>query len=384
VADSADLPVTECGQIRAYLLRSRLPHPQPRADSPDRGNPPGLHVGGEHLSSLYPQRIRPGYGLRVHAPPRNTATWRFVLTQIIWVHIVEVMRVLPAPSAWAGPLPEAAPPADMAIYQLPTGTYETRAAFAVSGGSFRDKRQFAATAILVEHPKGDLLIDAGFGSDVAAHLAALPRFQRAPHQVAKTVSQQLDASGCDRSRLLGVLVTHAHWDHVSGLGDLRVPIWINPTERHYGAEDRGGKVFRIVSAGHEVHEYEFNGPPYLGFPSSFDVHGDGSVVVVPAAGHTPGSVVVFVTVPSGKRYAFIGDLTWQLDGIRRRVERPLLMRKLADSDPAQVREALLRVIALADLMQIVPAHDVHAHDGIPDLPVRLAPAPPPGDAKRPQ
>ena len=57
----------------------------------------------------------------------------FVLTQIIWVHIVEVMRVLPAPSAWAGPLPEAAPPADMAIYQLPTGTYETRAAFAVSG-----------------------------------------------------------------------------------------------------------------------------------------------------------------------------------------------------------------------------------------------------------
>jgi len=88
-------------------------------------------------------------------------------------------------------------------------------------------------------------------------------------------------------------------------------------------------------------------------------------------------------VPSGKRYAFIGDLTWQLDGIRRRVERPWLMRKLADSDPAQVRQALLRVIALAGLMQIVPAHDVHAHDGIPDLPARLAPAPAPEDAKRP-
>ena len=52
------------------------------------------------------------------------------------------------PLAWAGPLPETAPPPGMALYQLPTGTYETRAAFAFRGGSFRDKRHFAATAIL--------------------------------------------------------------------------------------------------------------------------------------------------------------------------------------------------------------------------------------------
>jgi len=273
------------------------------------------------------------------------------------------------PSAWAGPLPEATPPADMAIYQLPTGTYETRAAFAVRGGSFRDKRQFASTAILVQHPKGDLLIDAGFGSDVAAHVAALPLFQRAPYRAAKTVSQQFDAGGYDRARLLGVLVTHSHWDHVSGLDGLRVPIWMNSGERHYGAEDTGGKVFRTVSAGHEIREYEFNAVPYLGFPSSFDVHGDGSMVVALAGGHTPGSVAVFVTVPSGKRYAFIGDLTWQLDGIRRRVERPLLLRMLADSDPEQVRQGLLRVIALAGLMHVVPAHDLDAYDGIPRLPL---------------
>jgi len=279
------------------------------------------------------------------------------------------------PAAWARPLPEAAPPPGMAIYQLPTGTYETRAAFAVRGGSFRDKRAFAATAVLVRHPKGDLLIDAGFGSGVAAHVAALPRIQRAPYQAATTVSDQLDASGYDRSGLLGVLVTHSHWDHVSGLDELRVPIWMNRGEQRYAAQDADGKVFRIVSAGHEIREYQFGGPPYLGFPSSFDVHGDGSVVVALAGGHTTGSVVIFVTMPSGPRYAFIGDLTWQLDGIRRRAERPLLLRLLADSDPGQVRQGLLRVIALAGLMRIVPAHDRDAYDGIPRLPARLAPAP---------
>jgi len=268
----------------------------------------------------------------------------------------------------------------MSIYQLPTGTYETRAAFAVRGGSFRDKRHFAATAVLVQHPKGDLLVDAGFGSGVAAHVAALPRMQRAPYQAAGTASEQLDAGGYDRGRLLGVLVTHSHWDHVSGLDELRVPIWMNSGERRYAAEDPGGKVFRTVSAGHEIREYGFSGPPYLGFPSSFDVHGDGSVVIAPAGGHTTGSVVVFVTVPSGKRYAFIGDLTWQLDGIRRRAERPLLLQKLADTDPAQVRQNLLRVIALSALMQIVPAHDRDAYDGIPHLPARPGSPPAPGRA----
>ncbi len=288
------------------------------------------------------------------------------------------------PAAWTGPLPEAAPPPGMAIYQLPTGTYETRAVFAVRGGSFRDKRQFAATAILVRHPQGDLLIDAGFGGDVAAHVAAQPRIARAPYVVTRTVSDQLDASGYDRGHLLGVLVTHSHWDHVSGLDGLQVTIWMNQGEQRYADGDPDGKVFRTVSAGHEIRAYEFPGGPYLGFPSSFDLYGDGSVVVALAGGHTAGSVVIFVTVPSGQRYAFIGDLTWQLDGIRRSAERPWLMRKLADTDPAQVRQGLLSVVALAGLMQVVPAHDVDAYDGIPGLPARLAPAASQGPVGQPQ
>ena len=278
------------------------------------------------------------------------------------------MKSLSMPAAWQRPLPEATPPSDVAVHQLPTGSYETRASFAFKGGSLRDKRSFAATAILVTHPGGDFLVDAGFGAGIAAHVHAQPWFARSPYQASGTASEQLDAGGYDRRRLRGVLITHSHWDHVSGLDQLQVPIWTNAGELRYAAEARDGKVFRTVSEDHEIHEYEFGSAPYLGFRSSYDVHGDGSVVVALAGGHTTGSVIVFVTLATGKRYAFIGDVAWQLEGVRRPAERPLLMRKLADTDAGQVREGLLRIAALAGRMQVVPAHDVSAYDGIPRLP----------------
>jgi len=49
-----------------------------------------------------------------------------------------------------------------------------------------------------------------------------------------------------------------------------------------------------------------------------------------------------------------------------------------------VRQGLLRVFALADLMQIVPAHDRDAYDGIPRLPARLTPLATPEAAERPR
>jgi glyoxylase-like metal-dependent hydrolase (beta-lactamase superfamily II) len=40
------------------------------------------------------------------------------------------------------------------------------------------------------------------------------------------------------------------------------------------------------------------------------------MVLVKAAGHTPGSQMVYVALESGREYLLVGDATWHMDGVR--------------------------------------------------------------------
>jgi len=80
-------------------------------------------------------------------------------------------------------------------------------------------------------------------------------------------------------------------------------------------------------------------------------------------------VIVFVTLCNGTRYAFVGDLVWQLEGMTRREERPWLSRN-SDSDAEGTRENLLRMIAIKERLPeliVVPAHDMRAFAEMPTL-----------------
>ena len=49
------------------------------------------------------------------------------------------------------------------------------------------------------------------------------------------------------------------------------------------------------------------------------------------------SVVVFVTLPGAARYAFVGDLVWQLEGLLEREERPWFEARTLAENPALLR-----------------------------------------------
>src|SRR6185436_11282281 len=104
---------------------------------------------------------------------------------------------------------------------------------AYRGGSLTEERVFGMGGILVQHPKGTLLFDTGFGSAVDEQFKATPWLmqQTARYEKEPTVAAQLQQAGIAQSSLAGIVLTHAHWDHVSGLVDLpAVPVFVPQAE----------------------------------------------------------------------------------------------------------------------------------------------------------
>ena len=280
---------------------------------------------------------------------------------------------LPAPPVFTEALPRASPPAGMDLHVMFTGANHRTAAFGYRGGRPWDRREQVMTAVLVRHPKGDLLIDSGLGRTISRQVESMPLiFWWATDMEPGTPAiDQLEAAGYDPRRLRSILLTHAHWDHVSGIPDFPWVLALVSRAEHQFIHDGGYDAETARQIDPSVfREYEFDGGAYLGFDRSHDLYGDGSIVIVPSPGHTPGSVVIFVTLPGGPRFAFVGDLIWQMEGLFEREERPWFVAQSLDHDRDALRVALLHMYAIAaryPQIAIVPSHDARGFQGIPGL-----------------
>ncbi|MGY0502346.1 MBL fold metallo-hydrolase [Nocardia sp. FBN12] len=225
--------------------------------------------------------------------------------------------------------------------------------------------QLTMSSFLIRHPDATFLVDpaicAGVHERVLPELPFLVSQLVAPDDPVHPLTEVLAAHDLTGNDIDFVLPTHLHWDHVSGLYELPglVPIRVPAVEYHWAM---GGShvplgVARGPLRGRAFDLYELDGPPVLTFDRSHDLFGDGSVLIVDLAGHTPGSVGVLLAVDDGSRVLLAGDAVWstlQIDLLREKAPIP---GEFVDADRDKAFETIHRLHALPAEIEVIPGHD---------------------------
>lgn len=282
------------------------------------------------------------------------------------------------PKELDGQWPESHAPAGMDFTTIQTSQSKGVAeALIVGGGSWFKWRHPAHTAVLVRHPKGNFLFDTGLGRQVDAQFAVNSWLNRQffAYDKVTPLIDQLQAQGWNPEAIQNIIPSHMHWDHVSALPDFpNAKVWVSQAERD-GAEHGHEPAFLASQFSGVRHwqQLSFDPHPYMGFALSHDFYGDGSVVLVPLAGHTAGQVGMFLNLPSGQHYFFTGDVTWTIEGLRKPADRSWALRQVVhvDRDESVNRAAIVQIhqlMARYPKLTVVPAHDEFVLKTLPHFP----------------
>lgn len=240
------------------------------------------------------------------------------------------------------------------------------------GGSFGKQIDSNFSAFLIKHRDEYLLFDTGMGRQIdQQYRADMPLWWRPFFKYEAPVlpaREQLDHAGIPPLRR--VILSHSHWDHAGGILDFpEARIGVAAAEmdviRHPTRGPGGSWVSQIGSASIQWDLLKFQPQPYRGYAQSLDLFGDGTVVLVPMPGHTPGSIGMFLTVDSGQVYFFIGDVAWTVEAVKAGAAKFWAAAALVDGHAEQTQSSLdqLRILMRQDpRLVLLPAHDSAVQD----------------------
>ncbi|HPE07897.1 MAG TPA: N-acyl homoserine lactonase family protein [Smithellaceae bacterium] len=148
---------------------------------------------------------------------------------------------------------------------------------------------------LIEHPKGLILMDTGWHTDVRVnqikHLGMIHYLiNKADLPAGQAIHEQLEQRGIKVSDLDFVVLSHLHSDHASGLKLVRSAKKILVSEPEWICANGKEKIRYVPSMweGVKVETYRFSPSEYGPQKSSFDLFRDGTVQFVHTPGHTRG------------------------------------------------------------------------------------------------
>jgi N-acyl homoserine lactone hydrolase len=223
---------------------------------------------------------------------------------------------------------------------------------------------------VIEHARGLILFDTGqdrasvtdggyFPGGVPGYLQRrLARFDVGEQD---TLTAQLATLGYAPADADIAILSHLHVDHVGGLPELTgSKLLVSAAEwaelAKPAPEVRGFLRRHIKLPGlswQPVTPEPVSDPALAPFTQALDVMGDGSLMLLPTPGHTPGSVSLLVRRAGGPPLLLAGDLTFGA-GLLERGQLPGIGSR------RQLAESSRKALALAERqpgLVILPAHD---------------------------
>lgn len=284
-------------------------------------------------------------------------------------------RDLPELPSWTWVAPEvSAGTLTMAV--TGRGRSRARASYTGGGGELLD---FVGYAFVHEHPEhGVLVIDPGYPSlaeDPSVYPGRFLANVTGLSEVAPLVGQ-LSAAGLAAADVDRLLITHGHVDHAGAIADFPGAT-LHVVEREWDFARKRDPLHAVIPEPYVDHEavelLTFDGGPYGPFPSHHDLYGDGSVIVLPTPGHTPGHSSVLVNLPESS-WLLVGDAAWLERHWAEPTPKGRMTQALLEDDPGAAWLALARIHAWAEAnpeLRVMAGHEPQLEVRYPTLPASL-------------
>jgi len=159
---------------------------------------------------------------------------------------------------------------------------------------------------LIVHPKGTLLWDTGVVPD--AQIGSGKSGMAVPGK--RSLKQQLAEIGYSPKDITYLAFSHFHFDHTANANDYQSSTWIvQEPERDAMLAKLAGKQVPGTSQPEPGHysALQKSKTIILANIDDYDVFGDGTVVIKPAPGHTPGQQVLVLKLPKTGTVMLAGD-----------------------------------------------------------------------------
>lgn len=230
---------------------------------------------------------------------------------------------------------------------------------------------------VLEHRDGLVLFDTGMDPaiksdpnyiDSAIGRFLLNRIFRLHIGPGDALGKQLEALGFAPSAVKTAVISHLHFDHIGGIADVpQAELLVSKDEwdQLSGPHPEREWVLRehIELPGAKWRQIDFeptDDPLLAPFGGSYDVMGDGSMILLATPGHTPGSLSMLVRSEGKPPLLLVADLAY---------DTKLLMKDQipGTGDAAALRSSYAKVRALKEQLPdlvILVSHDPQTADAL--------------------